>query len=107
MILELLGDSDNSLSSTSSSILATAVTHQENVSESRIGVQVNKGTSQSKLTGLQCFKAITKAGGSSGSILAERKAKKADWVQQHSVTGPKFSITLWKSRGIKDKPKLV
>ena len=106
MILKLLDDSSESLSSTASSILATAVAHQENASESRIGVQVNKGISQSKLTGLQRFKAITKSGGS-GSILAERKAKKADWVQQQSTTGPKFSITLWKSRGVEDKPKLV
>ncbi|KAF8805081.1 hypothetical protein BYT27DRAFT_7258664 [Phlegmacium glaucopus] len=93
----------SNLSSTANSILSTAVAHQETASESRIGVQVRRGSTKSEPAGLACFKNLQKSGG--GSILAEQKDKKTDWVQQQLMTGPKFSITLWKCWGIEEKPK--
>ena len=114
-ILELLNDASSSpctvdnLSTLANSILASAVTHQENASESRIGVQVRKGSTKSDAaSGLPRFKNLAKsAGGGTVSIAAERKIKKADWYQQQSTKGPKFSITLWKSLGVEGKPKQV
>lgn len=113
-ILELLNNQTSSssstlgvvegLSPTANSILASAVIHQENASTSRIGVQVRKGAGLPRFKGLSSLKSV---GGDTFSITAERKAKKADWVQQQSTIGPKFSIALWKSRGIEDKPKQV
>ena len=98
----------NNLSSTMSSILGTAVDYQESVSESRIGVQVHRGSMKSDDGGLARFKNLQKSGGSgTTSILAERRNKKADWVQQQSTIGPKFSVTLWKCRGVEEKPKQV
>ena len=49
-----------SLSPIASSILASAVTHQETASESRIGVQVCKGATKSDGAGLPCFKGLSK-----------------------------------------------
>ena len=97
------GSATGSLSSTTTSVLAEAVSHQESASDSRLGVQVRRGPHKPEPTGLPRFKNLSK----SSSILAERKGKKADWVEQQSMKGPKFSITLWKSRGVEDKPKLV
>ncbi|KAF8238077.1 hypothetical protein L208DRAFT_1375366 [Tricholoma matsutake] len=53
-----------SLSPVTNSILANAVTHQENASESRIGVQVCKGAAKSDGAGLPCFKGLSKMVGS-------------------------------------------
>jgi hypothetical protein len=100
----------DNLSSTTSSILGTAVAYQESASTSRIGVQVHKGSTKSEAGGLARFKNLRKSEGSSTrptSILAERRNKKAEWVQQQSITGPKFSVTLWKCRGVEAKPKQV
>lgn len=89
---------ERSLSPVTNSILANVVTHQENASESRIGVQVRKGATKSDGAGLPCFKGLSKMVGSSAvSITAERKLKKSDWLQQQSTSGPKFLIALWKS----------
>ena len=110
-ILELLNDAGSSsgivdnLSPVANSILASAVTHQENASESRIGVQVRKGSTKSDAAGLPRFKNLAKSFGTNAvNITTERKNKKADWSQQQLTKGPKFSITLWKSRGV-EKPK--
>ena len=104
------GVETHGLSPIANSILGGAVTHQQNASESRIGVQVRKGLGVAKSdgAGLPRFKGLSKPGGSgSVSIIAERKSKKTDWLQQQSASGPKFSITLWKSRGVEDKLKQV
>lgn len=75
-ILELLNGNTTpagvvaNLSSTTNSILGAAVTHHENTSESRIGVQVHKGSTKPDAGGLPHFKNLQKSGG--GSILAER-----------------------------------
>jgi hypothetical protein len=115
-ILDLLinaGASDSTsivgnISPTANSILASAVIHQENASESRIGVQVRKGVAKPETAGLPRFKSLSKSAVSGAvSITAERKMKKTDWVQQQSTMGPKFSIALWKSQGVQDKPKQV
>ena len=114
-ILGLLSDADASsgtvdkLSTVANSILTSAVAHQENASESRIGVQVRKGSTKSDAaSGLPRFKNLAKSVGSGTvSITAERKNKKTDWFQQQLTKGPKFSITLWKSLGIEAKPKQV
>lgn len=112
-ILELLNNDPTSdsgrtvanLSSTTNSILEATVSHQESTSGSRIGVQVRKGSMKPDTGGLSRFKGLQKSAGV--SILAERKAKKIDWIQQQSTTGPKFAITLWRSRGVEDKPRQV
>lgn len=108
-IMELLaGDATRPasfISSAASSILGTAVAHQETASGSRIGLQVRRGTTRSEPVGLARFKNLPKPGGS--SIRVERKEKKTDWIQQKATTGPKFSVTLWKCRGVDAKPKQV
>lgn len=98
------------LSSSANSILGIAVAHQESASESRIGVQVRKGSTKPNTGGLPRFKALQKPETSTKrgtSILAERREKKADWTQQQSITGPKFVVMLWKSPGVEEKPKQV
>jgi hypothetical protein len=113
-IMELLiSDSDaaasiTNLSSTASSIISSAVAHQETASESRIGLQVRRGSTRSEPAGLKRFKNTQKSGGSSTvSIRAERKDRKGDWIEQQATTGPKFSVTLWICHDIHEKPKQV
>ncbi|KAF8967103.1 kinase-like domain-containing protein [Flammula alnicola] len=110
-IMELLtGDATSvtNISSAANSIISSAVTHQETASESRIGLQVRRGSTRSEPAGLKRFKNTHKSGGSGTlSIRAERKEKKADWIEQQATTGPKFSVTLWKCHGIQEKPKQV
>lgn len=106
-IRELLSSNDN-LSSAASSIMSSAVVHQETASESRIGLQVRRGSTRLEPPGLKRFKNTHKSAGSGTvSIRVERKERKAEWVEQQATTGPKFSVTLWKSRGIQEKPKQV
>lgn len=98
----------SNLSSTASSIISSAVAHQETASESRIGVQVHRGSTRLEPAGLTRFKNLQKSGGNKTvSIRGERKEKKVDWIEQQSAIGPKFSITLWKSHGAEEKPKQV
>jgi hypothetical protein len=110
-IMELLScGAASSISSTASSIISSAVTHQETASESRIGLQVHRGSTlaRSEPAGLKRFKNIQKSSGSSTvSIRAERKDKKGDWIEQQAISGPKFSVTLWKCHDIQEKPKQV
>jgi hypothetical protein len=109
--LELAGNATSSatgnLSSTTTSVLAAAVSHQEFASDFRLGVQIHRGSRkpQAEPAGLARFKNLSKS--KSTSHLVERKQKKGDWVDQQMVKGPKFSITLWKTRGVEDKPKPV
>lgn len=108
-IMELL-NSDTDLSSAASSIMSSAVAHQETASESRIGLQVRRGSAslRSEPPGLKRFKNTHKSGGSGTvSIRVERKERKTDWIEQQATTGPKFSVTLWKCHGIQGKPKQV
>jgi len=106
-IMELLSSNTN-LSSAASSIMSSAIAHQETASESRIGLQVRRGSTRSEPPGLKRFKNAHKSGGSGTvSIRVERKERKADWIEQQATTGPKFSVTLWKCHGIQEKPKQV
>ena len=91
------------LSSTTTSVLATAVSHQKIASDSHLGVQIHQGSRKPEPAGLAQFKSLSKL----ISHLAERRQKKGDWVDQQTVKGPKFSITLWKSHRVEDKPKPV
>ena len=96
------------MSSTASTIISSAVAHQETASESRIGVQVRRGNARPEPVGLSRFKNSKKLRDSGTiSIRTERKDKKADWTEQKAMTGPKFSVTLWKGRGIEEKSKQV
>ena len=116
-ILELLNNDPTSdagtvanLSSTTNSILEATVSHQESASGSRIRVQVCRGSVKPDAGGLPRFKGLQKSAGNGPvgiSILAERKAKKIDWIQQQSTTSPKFVVTLWRSWGVEDKPRQV
>jgi hypothetical protein len=110
-IMELL-NSDTDLSSAASSIMSSAVAHQETASESRIGLQVHRGSTslRSEPPGLKRFKNTHKSGSSASgtvSIRVERKERKTDWIEQQATTGPKFSVTLWTCHGIQEKPKQV
>ena len=106
---ELEGNATSSatgnLSSTTTSVLVAAVSHQKFASDSRLGVQIHQGSRKPEPAGLARLKNISKS--KSTSHLAERRQKKSDWVDQQAVKGPKFSITLWKTRGVEDKPKPV
>ncbi len=98
------------LSSTAHSILGSAVAHQENASESRIGLQVRKGSTKSFTNGgLTRFKNLQRSDTSAkgGSILAERKEKKTDWLKQQATSGPKIFAILYISRSVEDKPIAV
>jgi hypothetical protein len=100
-----ISSATGNLSSTTTSVLAAAVSHQEFASDSRLGIQNHQGNRKPEPAGLARLKNLSKS--KSTSHLAERRQKKGDWVDQQTVKGPKFSITLWKSRGVEDKPKLV
>jgi hypothetical protein len=106
-IMELLSSNIN-LSSAASSIMSSAIAHQETASKYQIGLQVRQGSMRLEPPELKRFKNTHKSGGSGTvSIRVKRKERKADWIEQQATMGPKFSVTLWKCHSIQEKPKQV